>query len=83
MPSACVGAMYSVTAPGWPIQVQVHTRSSACVPAVAGTHAPGRGEGVEGLIIWLGDIISAVNCCRRWNGQKSMPSDEKVDDTQD
>ena len=26
----------------------LHTRSSACVPAVAGTHAPGRGEGLWG-----------------------------------
>ena len=32
---------------------EVCTRSSACVPTVAGTHAPGRGEGVEGLGGWL------------------------------
>ena len=29
--------------------VYIHARSSACVPAVAGTHAAARGEGVEGL----------------------------------
>ena len=56
-------------------------RSSACVMAVAGTHAPGRSEGVEGLGRWLGDIINAVSCCRGWKGQKTMPSGGKVDDT--
>ena len=60
---------------------EVHTRSSACVPTVAGTHAPGRGEGVEGLTRWLGDIITAVSCCRGWKGQKTMPSGGKVDVT--
>ena len=36
-----------------------YTRNSACVPAVAGTHAPGKGEGVVGSRRWLGDIITA------------------------
>ena len=58
-----------------------HARSSACLPAVAGTHAPGRGEGVEGSRRWLGDVITAVSCCRGWKGQKAMPSSGKVDDT--
>ena len=39
------------------------------MPAVAGTHAPGRGEGVEGLRGWLRDIITAVSCRR---GSKSQ-----------
>ena len=52
------------------------TRSSACVPAVAGTHAPGRDKGAEGLRR-LGDIITAVSCCRGWKGQKTMPSGGK------
>ena len=52
------------------------TRSSACVPAVAGTHAPGRDKGAEGLRR-LGDIITAVSCCRGWKGQKTMPCGEK------
>ena len=38
------------------------TRSSACVPAVAGTHAPGRDEGVEGLRRWLGDTPEYHHC---------------------
>ena len=50
------------------------------MPAVAGTHAPGRGEGVEGLRRWLGDIITAVSCCRGWKGQKTMPSGGNVGD---
>ena len=58
-----------------------NTRSSACVPVVAGTHAPGRGEGVEGLRRWFGDIITAVSCCRGWKGQKTIPSCANVDDT--
>ena len=33
-------------------KINIYTRSSACVPAVADTHAPGRGEGVEGLGGW-------------------------------
>ena len=44
---------------------EVYTRSSACVPTVAGTHAPGRGVGVVGWRRWSGDIISAVSSCRR------------------
>ena len=51
------------------------------MPTVAGTHAPGRGDGVEGLIRWLGDTITAVSCCRGWEGQKTMPSGGKVDST--
>ena len=31
------------------------TRSSACVPVVTGTHAPGRGKKVEWLRGWLRD----------------------------
>ena len=52
-------------------------------PAVAGTHAPGRGEGFEGFGRWLADIdiITAVSCCRGWKDQKTMPSGGKVDDT--
>ena len=49
--------------------------------AVAATHAPGRGEGVEGLRRWLGDVITVVSCCSVWKGQKTMPSGGKVDDT--
>ena len=49
------------------------------MPAVAGTHAPGRDEGAEGLRTRLGDIITAVSCCRGGNGQKTMPSGGKVD----
>ena len=41
-----------------------YKRSSARVPAIAGTHAPGRSEWVEGVRGWLGDIITAVSC--RW-----------------
>ena len=40
---------------------RLNTRSSACVSAVAGTHAPGRGEGVEGLGGWLRYIISYLS----------------------
>ena len=61
--------------------VYICTRSFACVPVVAGTHAPGRGEGVEGLRGWSRDIITAFSCCRRWKGQKTMPSGGNVDDT--
>ena len=39
--------------------IYIYTRSSAFVPAVAGTLAPGRGEGVVGSRRWLGDIITA------------------------
>ena len=46
------------------IYMYKYTRSSACVPAVAGTHAPGRGEGVVGLRRWLEHIITAVSSCR-------------------
>ena len=41
----------------------------------------GRGEGVEGLRRWLGDIITVVSCCRGWKGRKTMPSGGKFDDT--
>ena len=51
------------------------------MPAVAGTHASARGEGVEGLRRWLGYITTAVSCCRGWKGEKTMPSGGKVDDT--
>ena len=51
------------------------------MPAVAGTHAPGRGEGAEGLRRWLGDVITVVSSCRGCKGQKTMPSGGKVDDT--
>ena len=56
------------------------TRSSAGVPAVAGKHSPGRGEGIEGSRRWVGDIdiISAVSC-RGWKRQKTVPSGGKVD----
>ena len=47
------------------------------MPAVAGTHAPGRGEGVEGLRRWLGDIITAVSFCHGWKRQKTTPSGGK------
>ena len=50
------------------IKVYIRTRSSACVPAVAGTHAPRTGEGVEGLTRLLGDIITTVSCCRGSKG---------------
>ena len=33
--------------------IQIYTRGSACVPAIANTHAPGKGEGVEALGGWL------------------------------
>ena len=46
--------------------------------AVAATHAPGRGEGVEGLRRWLGDIITAVSCCRGWKGQRQWQVVEKL-----
>ena len=39
------------------------------MPAIAGTHAPGRGEWVEGFRGWLGDIITAVSC-RGWKGHR-------------
>ena len=48
---------------------------------IAGTHAPGRGERVEGLRGWLGDIITAGSCCGGWNGQTTMPTGGKVDGT--
>ena len=38
--------------------------------AVAGTHAPGRGEGVVGSRRWSGDIINAVSSCRGCKGQR-------------
>ena len=38
--------------------------------AVAGTHAPGKGEGAEGLGRWLGDIITAVSSYRGCQGQR-------------
>ena len=34
-------------------EVRIYLQGSACVPAVAGTHAPGRREEVEGLRGWL------------------------------
>ena len=50
----------------------------ACVPVVAGPHAPGRGEGVEGLIGYLGDIFTIVVVgVRGKDGAKCC----KVDDT--
>ena len=55
-----------------------NTRSSACAPAVGGTHAPGRGEGVEWLRRWLGDIITAVSCCRGSKGQRQCQVEEKL-----
>ena len=48
----------------------IDKRSSACVPAVTGTHAPGRGEGVAGSRRWSGDVISAVSSCRGCKGQR-------------
>ena len=38
------------------------------MPAVAGTHAPGRGEGAEGLRGRLRDII--VVSCRGYKGER-------------
>ena len=48
------------------------------MPAVAGTHAPGRGEGVVGSRRWLGDIIAAVNSCRGCKGQRQCQVVEKL-----
>ena len=50
--------------------VHMSIRSSACVPAVAGTHAPGRGEGVEGLERLLGDIITGGQLLSLVEGSK-------------
>ena len=47
------------------------------MPAVAGTHSPGRGEGVEGLRVWLGDIITVVGC-RACKGQRQCQVVEKL-----
>ena len=51
------------------------------MPAVTGTHSPGRDEGAEGLRRWSGDIITAFSCCRGSKGQTTMPSGGNVDDT--
>ena len=40
--------------------------------------ATGKGEGVEGLRRWLGDVITAVSWCRGWKGQKTTSSGGKV-----
>ena len=48
------------------------------MPAVAGTHAPGRGERVEGLGRWLRAVITAVNSCRECKGQKQCQVVEKL-----
>ena len=48
------------------------------MPAVAGTHAPGWGEGVEGLRRWLGDIITAVSSCRGCKDQRQCLVVEKL-----
>ena len=53
--------------------------SSAYLPAVAGTHAPGRGEGVVGSRIWFEYIITVGSSCRGCKGP--MPSGGKVDAT--
>ena len=55
--------------------------NSACMPAVARTYAPRRGEGVEALGTLLRDIVIVASCCRGWKGQKAMPSGGTVDDT--
>ena len=47
------------------------------MPAVAGRHVPGGGEGVHGLARWLGDLITALSCCRGWEGQRQYPVGEK------
>ena len=48
------------------------------MPAVAGKHAPGGGEGVEGSKGWLGEIITAVSCCRGCKGQRQCQVVEKL-----
>ena len=48
------------------------------MPAVAGKHAPGGGEGVEGSKGWLGEIITAVSCCRGCKGQRQWQVVEKM-----
>ena len=40
------------------------------MPAVAGTHAAGRGEGVVGSRRWLRTIIIAGSCCRGYSGER-------------
>ena len=51
------------------------------MPAVAGTHAPGRGDGVEGLKRWLGDNITAVSSCHGCKGKNAMHSGGSIDAT--
>ena len=48
------------------------------MPAVSGTHAPEKGEGVEGLREWLSDTINAVSCRRGCKGQRQCEVVEKV-----
>ena len=50
--------------------IVLRPRTFACVPTVAGTHAPGRDEGVVGSRRWLGDIITAGSSCRGCKGQR-------------
>ena len=61
----------------------VHTRSSACAPAVAGTHAPWRSKWAVGSRRWLGGIINAVSSCRGCKGSKTMPCCGRIDATHD
>lgn len=59
-----------------------NTRTSAGVAAVAGAHAPARGEGVQGLRRWLGDLYhhdSQLLLCVE--GSKTVRSGGKDDDT--
>ena len=62
------------------VQCSVYAESSAGVPAVASTHAPGRGEGFKGLKGWLRGTITAGSCCRM-QGLQTMPSGGKIDAT--
>ena len=70
-------------------KIYTSTRSSACVPAVAGTHDPGRGERVEALRRWLGDtwyhhcsqLLSWAEGSKTTpKGSKTTPSGGSVDD---
>ena len=44
----------------------------------AGTHAPGRGEGVEWSRSWLGEIVTAGGSCRACKGQSQCQVVEKL-----
>ena len=48
------------------------------MPAVAGTHSPGRSAGVAGSRRWVGDIIAAGSCCRGCKGERQCQVVEKL-----